>query len=173
MISRKYTQSKWVEVEFPDGTTLSSDALTGCLRTQDGKLSVWASGNSDEEKAEAVLAIATSGQHIESIDVLTLARSELAQMGYHLVESEEGGRSAVSELNRRHVDICDLSARRLLDFAEFLAPRLQSRATCRRYTRSEVLQLIHRALQGNRVSFNALSSSMQKDVRLKYPEEYP
>lgn len=172
-VVRKYSRSKWKERPFPDGSDLSADALSSCLRTSDGKLSVWCCHDTEEDRQEAVLALATSGQHLETMDVIVLDRKTIEHEGYSLVESEAGGLSPVLELNQRHADVCELSAQKVVKFAEFLAPMIRDGSECKRYTRAQLLDLVRDAAMGGRVDLSDLHEGVRNAIRKKFPEDFP
>jgi hypothetical protein len=80
LLVRKIDKGKWLQTNISGGEDVSADAVTNCLRTKGNALSVWGV-ETEAEIDEAVLAIVTGHQHLETIDVVSLSPEHLAVNG--------------------------------------------------------------------------------------------
>ena len=71
LIVRKIDYNKWMQRKILDGEQPSADAVTNCMRTTRNTLSVWYINDSTELE-EAVLAIASQFDHLDSADFLII-----------------------------------------------------------------------------------------------------
>ena len=111
-LARKITRAKWEPKQgFADGE-IPADAVTADLRTQGNSLSLWQCGDATmHEVEEAALALATAGNQVDKLDIVWLSDDDLNADGQNWAETE--GRTPVTDLIRRHVDLSLLDYGRL------------------------------------------------------------
>jgi len=83
---RKIIKSKWYQTDIENGDDVSADAITNCMKTKQNTLSVWEI-ESPDELDNAVLAIVSQHQHLETIDVVKLDSVSLVENEIVWVES--------------------------------------------------------------------------------------
>lgn len=76
LLVRKINRSKWPQEDEKNVFKVASDAITICLKSCGNTLSVWEIDN-EQNLDEAVLALASGFQHLESIDVVMLESDRL------------------------------------------------------------------------------------------------
>jgi hypothetical protein len=75
---RKISRAKW-QKGYEEGSIPSdanADAITGCTRTSDNTLSLWKVDN-EGQIDEAILALSTSFQRLDGIDVLLIDDTDI------------------------------------------------------------------------------------------------
>jgi hypothetical protein len=106
MLVRKISQAKWRGCAAEADKPLPADAVTADLRTQGNCLSVWRMA-SVEEITEIALAVVSSQERLDDIDLVAMDEDEVAACGL----SVEGtaGLTPVRDLQERHSDIVSLT----------------------------------------------------------------
>lgn len=159
LLVRKINRSKWNNAE-DDVFKLSSDAITSCLRTSRKTLSVWKI-NSENELDEAVLALASNFQKLESIDVVILDGNYLLEV---TVEQEQtDGVTPVPDLVQNHIDLKDLNYYKVGLIAEHIIDRIKQKKI-KRYTITELKDILKKAIEQKRLKIEHLNNSVAKMV---------
>src|SRR5688500_9623941 len=101
-LARKFSRAKWEKPSFIQDDDIPADAVTGCLRTIDNKLSFWECTHDSLSIEEVVLALATGPKYDtpDKMHIVVVDREELLAEGLCLVNSP--GDTAVVELRSRH-----------------------------------------------------------------------
>ena len=83
MLARKISLSKWRTKPYLAVDAIRADAITGCLRTRDDRLSVWRCKNDPKDVDEVFLALATGSKSskFETMDIVVLSENELDRAG--------------------------------------------------------------------------------------------
>ena len=144
-LARKVTRAKWEPKQgFADGE-IPADAVTADLRTQGNSLSFWQCGDATmHEVEEAALALATAGNQVDKLDIVWLSDDDLRADGQNWAETE--GRTPVTDLVRRHVDLSLLDYARLGKVAHRIVAAMEE-GRYRRLTRRRVTDLIATAVR--------------------------
>lgn len=161
-LARKISRAKWdASQELEDGE-ISADAITGDLRTHGNTLSFWrlqTTANGDIE--DMALAIAAGGERIDRLDVIWLTERDLQVDGLALMPTV--GRTPVSELASRHVDVVKLDYLRLGKVARHVAGAINDRRY-RRFTRARVKRLLSTAVEQGRINVRELAERIQTEI---------
>ena len=162
-LARKITRAKWTpKAELSDGE-IPADAVTADLRTRENSLSFWQCGTAqNEEVADVVLALAAEGNHIETIDIVWLSDKELLEDGQTLQSTD--GKTPVTELVKRHVDICCLDYTRLGKVAGRVRDAIANKQ-CVRLTEKRVTRLLASAVEQGRVDIKDIKESIVEKIR--------
>ena len=155
-MARKFNGAKWRKTEGLGCGEIPADAVTIDLRTQSNTLSFWKCNFED-----AALAIASVGSHVEKLDIVLLSSEELEEKGQKLNPSS--GKTLVTELVDRHVDVCRLDYVRLGTIARGIVVAIEEER-CRRFTRGQVLELLAEAVRRDRLEITKLEENVQKAV---------
>lgn len=83
LLVRKINRSKWFQTNIYEGEDISGDAITNCLKTTRNTLSTWRI-NSETEIEDAILAMASGFDHIDTIDVIPINPEHLESEGISL-----------------------------------------------------------------------------------------
>ena len=155
---RKIELGKWKQNDVLEGEDVSADAITNCLKTRNNTLSMW---HIDEETQldEAVLAIVSVCEHLETIDVIAIDKTDLER--HDLCVSPTRGRTAYQAFANRHRDIAELSYRSLGTMAQLVVNSLRDKMN-RRYTRGRLKSLIAEAILDGRASLEDLEPSVRE-----------
>jgi len=108
LLVRKITRAKWRD--SLSGEDISADAITNCMKTTGNTLSTWTVQTRDEIP-EAVLAIVSAHEHIDTIDVVCLDLLSLKNQGLRFQSTP--GKTPVEDLKDRHRDISNLTYKSL------------------------------------------------------------
>lgn len=152
---RKINRNKWLQADqVPDD--VSADAITGCMRTQRNTLSVWEV--QDENKIdEAVLAIVSAGDHLETIDVIQIDREHLEENRIDCIQTE--GRTPVEDLVGTHVDLCNLAYKELGIIAYHIVDKFRQ-GKVERYTKTRLKGILKDAIQQQRLETTDLEDAI-------------
>jgi hypothetical protein len=162
-LARGITRAKWVPKQDLSTGEISADAVTVDLRTQGNTLSFWrchTETNGDVE--EAALAIAAARGRVDKLDIVWLTDDELQADGQTLKNTI--GRTPVTDLTRRHVDVCRLDYMRLGSVARRIARALEN-GRCRRLTKQRIITLLTAAVAQDRIDLDKLSDNIKKELR--------
>ena len=162
-LARKISRSKWNAQIDLGKDEISADAITGDLRTQGNRLSLWrCRTNKESDVNEAVLAIAAAGDRVDSFDIVLVENEELISDGQDLDDSL--GRTPIPDLVDRHVDVCDLDYMSLGKFAYKILTAIKNNQ-CRRIRRSQLINLLKTAAEKNRFDESKLKDGIKKVIK--------
>lgn len=161
-LARKITRAKWdPKGDLPDGE-IAADAVTGDLRTKGNTLSFWrchSAMNSDLE--DAALAIAATWDRLDKLDLVWLATCDIQVA--KLTLKETAGKTPVTDLIKRHVDLCKLDYVRLGKVAQMVAIAIGDKQH-RRFTKASVRDLLVQAVREERLSLDKLSEGLRDEI---------
>ncbi|HDJ89353.1 MAG TPA: hypothetical protein ENG40_01495, partial [Thermoprotei archaeon] len=121
LLVRKIQKSKWMQNDILNGEPVSGDAITNCLKTKNNTISTW--GIMSEDKIEqAVLAIVSAHQHIDTIDVVILEKENIEKK-FNL--KNEPGNTPVKDLVDTHIDICGINYNSLGELAQAIVDKFK------------------------------------------------
>ncbi len=162
-LARKITRAKWNPKNELSAGEISADAVTGDLRTQENSLSFWQCGLGETaEVEEAALAIAAAGDRVDRLDLVWIAYDELLADGQSLRNTE--GRTPVTDLVSRHVDVCGLDYVRLGKVACRVVTAIEENRYCQ-LTKARVTKLLALAVRTRRIDLDDLGSKIQREAR--------
>jgi hypothetical protein len=160
LLVRKINRSKWNNAD-EDIFKLSSDAITSCLRSSRNTLSVWKI-ESESDLDEAVLALISNFQKLESIDIVTLDGDYLIKA---MVEQEQTeGITPISDLVDSHYDLKNLNYYKIGIVAEHIIQRIKLNKV-KRYTINELKRILKKAIEQHRLKIEDLHVSVAELVR--------
>ena len=159
MLVRKINKAKWItgnKVKDPP----SADAITGCLRTTNNTLSVWRI-NDETELVEAVLAIVSGQDHLETIDVVVLDDEYFVKCNISTEQTE--GLTPVEDLKDTHMDLCRLDFWSIGMIAEHIIENIRKNKL-KRFRESELTKIIKNAVLENRLELSDLKAGVQRKI---------
>src|SRR6056297_3423172 len=106
LLVRKINRNKWPKNGENEVFELSSDAITGCLRSSRNTISVWKI-ESEDDLEEATLALAAAGKRLDTFDVVILNGDKLSDLEIQMEQTD--GRTVVSDLVNNHFDLKSLN----------------------------------------------------------------
>jgi hypothetical protein len=156
---RKINRNKWLQVdEAPDD--VSADAITGCMRTLHNTLSVW-EVQDENEIDEAVLAIVSAGDRLESVDVVQIDRECLVENKIDCIRTK--GDTLVEELKDTHIDLSNLAYKELGIIACHIVDKFKEKKV-KRYTEGQIKAILRDAIQQERLETENLNESIRKKL---------
>lgn len=161
-VARKFSKAKWLPKPFMVTGDIAADAVTGCLRTSDNKLSLWRCANDRNSVEEVALALATTYDGPSKTDVVVFPLADLESANIS-VESSVGG-SLIEELNERHMDAIELTSDRLSMIAQIVSRYVDREAHSYRFTLESVRQLVKTAERNGRLSKSDLKAGFQEAI---------
>ncbi|MDR1884565.1 MAG: hypothetical protein LBR26_17595 [Prevotella sp.] len=159
MLVRKINKAKW----FNDGKIIedpSADAMTNCLKTTQNTLSVWLI-NSETEIEDAVLAIVSGQDHLETIDIVMLEDEYFIKCEIRTEETE--GLTPVFDLRNKHRDLASLDFWTLGMVAYHIIENIKKNKL-QRFTEAKLKKIIKNAIANNRLRLTDLKEDIQKKV---------
>jgi len=160
---RKISRPKWeVKTELgPD--SIQADAITSDLRTKGNSLSLWEC-RSLGSLGEVVLALAASMDQAEKIDIAWVEIDLLHENDFALKRTE--GNTPIEDLRDKHIDVVDLDLHKLGKVATILANCIRRKGHFRRFRRSEVKEILRKALRENRFPVNKLGTRLREELNI-------
>ena len=164
--ARKFNRAKWERPSFISGGEIPADAITGCLRTQDNKLSLWDCADDNGSVEEAVLALATGSKYdsLEKMHITTLVIADMKSQDLSLANTP--GDTAVETLRQRHQEVDKLTLNQLTRFAELMAANIYSDDHCFIFTRRDVARIIKTAISQQRLEGQNLSPKLLRELEI-------
>ena len=95
LLVRKIEKGKWLQNDILNGQEISADAITNCMKTIRNTLSTWHIAN-EEQIDDAVLAIVSAHQHLDTIDVVYISQDKLNKFGISMKNTP--GQTPVDDL---------------------------------------------------------------------------
>ncbi len=158
---RKISRAKW-QKGYEEGSIPSdanADAITGCTRTSDNTLSLWKVDN-EGQIDEAILALSTSFQRLDGIDVLLIDDTDIDAT--FVIEQTEGN-TPVNDLKDKHYDVKELKHSSLGNIAEIIIKQLNSDKAIKK-TRNQVKVIINTAISSGRLSVGNLHPDLAGEL---------
>ena len=161
LLIRKINRNRWLEVdEVPDD--VPADAITGgCMRTQRNTLSVWEVPD-ENTIDEAVLAIVSAGQHLETIDIVQIDREHLEEHKIDCIQTE--GHTPVEDLVDTHIDLSNLAYTELGVIAYHIADKFRQNKVIR-YTKGATKKILIDAIREKRLDADNLKESIRRNLQ--------
>jgi hypothetical protein len=165
---RKITRHKW-HSDKPDlePTFIAADAITNDLKADHNRLSFWECDHDPKESDLDRVAVAMAGgwQRPDKMDIAWLERSLLESKGVKFEKTQ--GVTPLVDLKDLHVDAISLDLSRFEQLYHLLANSIRKDNKCKRYTKTEIVELLCKAVREGRLSVNDLDEKLRE--RLKIP----
>lgn len=160
LIVRKIEYNKWMQRKILEGEEPSSDAITNCMRTTRNTLSVWFINDSTELE-EAVLAIASQFDHLDTADFLIIEIPLLQEK--HLLLDETRGITPYCKFADNHRDIINLDYSSLGAMAEIVIESIR-RLYRERFTRTKLINLLKKGIDDGKIQPEDLKESVRSKL---------
>lgn len=160
LLVRKINRNKWPNSNNINVFDICSDAITSCLRSSKNTLSVWKI-TTEQDLDEAVLALASNFQRLESIDVVLLDGQDLVKASVSIEQTK--GITPVKDLEKTHFDLSELNYYKIGLVAEHIAQRIYFKKI-KRYTITDLKNILKEAINNNRLSMDDLNESVRKKI---------
>ncbi|MGX5556728.1 hypothetical protein [Bacillus cereus] len=163
LLVRKIAKSKWPKGDFEgvDIQDLRADAITSCLRTSDDTLSTWEIPSLND-LSDAVLALVSSFERIDKIDVVIIDKEEVTKRGFEIVDTP--GNTPVEQLQQTHRDITGLTYGTVGDFSRLLLDTMGTKGRVERYTAKKVKNLLNDAIKNGILDLHSLKEGVQRNL---------
>jgi hypothetical protein len=162
--ARKFSRAKWVKPASITDDDIPADAITGCLRTTENKLSFWECTRDTQSIEEIVIALATGSKfkRIEKMHLIALPQETLRseQLG---VPSK--GDTLVDELRDRHFDLTELTLNKLTKVAKMMESQIESEIDCHSFTAKQVAKILNNFVEVGKIKLEKLDSEIQVQLR--------
>jgi hypothetical protein len=157
---RKINEAKWFQIEIMEDNDVSADAITNCLKTTKNTLSVWHIENNNDIN-KAVLAIASSLEHIETIDIVVLTTESLREYDISIIASS--GNTPIESLKEIHRDLSELTFSKLGHIKEHIVERIRN-DNLKRYTKGKLKKILLEAIDKGILEFKDLNNSVRNKL---------
>jgi len=162
-VARKVSRAKWQPPEDGSGRKATADGVTACLKTSGNTLSLWRF-HDKSDLAEIALAMVANAERVEAIDLAWLDASILDRYAHN----ESLGHTPVTDLQSRHIDLCRLDGRQLLDFADSLFDAIQA-SNSERYSLKQLIGILHQAVKDGRIVPDQLKEKVRQELASSSP----
>jgi hypothetical protein len=164
MLARKISRSKWEPKPYLPPDAIRADAVTGCLRTNQDRLSLWRCVDDSADIDHVFLALATAPQvkSIETMDVVLLGEGDLSMVGLEMEDTD--GETAVTDLRSRHVDVVALDLPKLGACAGVIAAQVADERVVR-ITKARLRRLVVKAIDAGRIVQSKLDEKLRADLQ--------
>jgi len=161
---RKITRGKWLSDKTKDNPfDISSDAITADLRSRGNTLSVWEVEQEADIK-EAVIALATAGDRLDTIDVVWIPKNELQEKQIECIDTP--GNTPIKTLQNTHIDLSSMNYFKIGLFAESIINNIAAKRI-KRYSAGDLKKLFKAAIQDGTLSKADLSEKIQETLEPK------
>jgi len=160
LLVRKINRAKWPKDDIEDNPEVSADAITHCLRTISNTLSVWQINN-EHDLEKAVLAIVTTLDHLETIDIVILEAKYLNDYNIGIVATP--GETPIEDLAEIHRDLAELTYSKLGTLKNHIVERIRANFF-KRYTRTKVKKFIQTAIEEGKLELKDLKESVREKI---------
>lgn len=160
VLARNINRSKWnAKPGFPH-QAIRADAVTGCLKTKDDRLSMWRCQDDLGDIDQVFLALATGPNKtgFDTMDVVFVPEEDVERAG--IAHQATEGETVVPDLRARHIDIVDLDLEKLGTLARIVASQVPK---SQRRTEAAIKKLVRTAIQSGRIN----SDQLNNELRLK------
>lgn len=140
---------------------IEADVLSAELRTTDNELSTWVINN-DSEIDKAILAMASSSDHLQSMTFIML--DEDSVRARELIINEKLGNCPIEDLANCHRNISNLSYKALGDVLKIIKETPQSRVI--RKTEKYISALLNTACVQGRLDPDILSKGVKDKLNV-------
>jgi hypothetical protein len=162
LLVRKIEKAKWLQNDIINGEDVSADAITLCMKTVANTLSVWEI-DSETDLDEAVLGIVSGGQHLETIDIVTMDSQYLIDNGVDFVSNREGCTTPLEDIKKRHYNLRNLTYRKLGTIAYHIVDGFKNNRV-ERYTEGKLKNILRGAIACDRLNLAELAESMREKL---------
>ena len=157
---RKIDKGKWFQVDLHQNTDYSADAITNCLKTRQNTLSVWEI-ISETDIDEAVLAIVSGQDHLDTIDVVLMSPDYLKKQGIDYKRTN--GSTPVDDLVEKHIDLSNLTYKSLGIVAYHIVDKINDQKV-KRYTIRQLKEILNQAISQNRLTPDKLKDFIREKL---------
>ena len=157
---RKINRAKWFQIDIYNDNDVSADAITNCLRTTKNTLSVWNIASEDDVD-KAVLAIISSQDHIETIDVVILNTEKIKEYEINIIASS--GNTPIEEYKNLHRDLSELTFSKLGKIKDHIVERIRN-DKIKRYTKGQLKKMLLEAIKSGKLKLDDLNDSIQNKL---------
>jgi len=155
---RKINKAKWLRADIVNSAEIPADAITNCLRTQQNNLSVWRI-KSEDEIENAVIAISSGQERLETIDIVILNSEYLEQNGIEFMATE-GITALKTPKEDIHFDMIELTYKKLGVIAYHIVEKFKEKKVFR-YTRTKLKDILKNANNEKKLDINELSEDIK------------
>lgn len=161
LLIRKIEKSKWLQNDIFNGKEASADAVTGSLKTTGNTLSLWKINNEDDIE-QAVLALVSGAQHLDTIDIIRIDQEEIENANLDL--SNTPGLTPYKAYITSHFDIENLNYRTLGEVVNIVIKCLKNNLDLR-FTRSKLKEILKNGIQQGLINFEDLNENIQDKIK--------
>ncbi len=164
LLVRRINRAKWNQNNIEDKDDVQADAITGCLRTSTNDLSVWKIKD-EAGLNDAILALITGKRQekLSTLHYILIDESIISEKG--LILNKTNGDTAVSELVETHLDISELTYKKLGIVKSIVLDSIKSKQSSS-FSRKQLKELITEAISGGRLKKESLNENLVKKEKL-------
>jgi len=133
---------------------IRADAVTMCLRTNNDTLSVWQCRSTNEDIREVMLAIASTMDPIETMNVVLIKKTDLNANSIAFEGTPQETETPIKELSNRHFTLINLTAEQLCSLARQIATNVRQNIDIYRFTQKKLLTFMANAVEDGRLRLN-------------------
>jgi len=159
IVFRKISRAKWEPINTD---SISADAITGDLRTQGNKLSLWQFDSAADENLDKVgLILATNLDDLAPIDITWIDKEKLSP---NIAFEATSGDTPILSLQSFHIDAVNIDLDRLGSIARAYFEAFHS-GNCKRLSRLIVKGLIKSAIKSGDLKEDNLNKKLAKKIQ--------
>lgn len=160
MLVRKIDRNHWPYSDT-DASAIRADAITQSLRTSQDAMSVYEI-DSVAKINEALLAIASNFQRLETFDVVTIEKKDLIDAGIDCIQTT--GKTPVESLKHKHNDLSKLCYSKLGIIAKYVSERINNNHHYR-CVRGELKEILNKAIQEDLLDSSTIDKHLQEELK--------
>lgn len=154
-------KAKWADPQSDEpwlgANDLRADALRD-LETEENKLSIW-EVNEEIPLPRILAALAALRDYVGKLEFIVFDSAVLDELG--IVREHANGNTHDGGVNSRHIDLIQLTARKLSDFGA----RIRAAQKVERYLPKQVVPLIQDSVDRGYIQWNLLKPDVAEKIR--------
>lgn len=161
LLVRKIELGKWKQnQDLNELNNISADVITNCLKTKGNTISTWKI-DSEDNLSDAVLAMISTCQHLDTINVVCLSGEVVTGNGLEL--NETPAKTPIEKFNNTHVDICNLTYLKIGKVADIIRDIVINDKYVR-YTSNQLKGILQQAIANKILIKDQLAPDVQKKI---------
>lgn len=161
-VAHKINRSRWGVESFMEERDVTADAVTNCLKTSSNVMSWWMCEDGRKNVEEVALAMGTMFKSLEKAHFVAVSVAELESVG--LILEHVPSPTPVKGLEDIHINLVDLTAKKLTTLAEIIARRVRVEDGCHDFSMDQMQSLVLRAVRNRRVAKEHLKPAVRERI---------
>lgn len=155
---RKINKPKWKLID----KSISSDAITSCLRTTSNTLSFWKIEKEDDEYLEkAIIPITSCQERVEAVDFIIIEEDFFKNNGISF--KQDTATTPATKLNELHINLVDLNYERIGVLSNKIFELVSNKKVIRK-TKKQATELLLKGIEESVVDSSLINDKLKAKI---------